>query len=748
MAVNPKKDALTSSDLAGAIPEDFVGAVNKNAAKADDELETVPFNGRDVRLQPGNKRSEDVVANRANFAAGDKLLLSPRSGYGLTDAVVEKVGKSNLQFRGWRNTVPILKLSGGLRIRGNMVSVIKGLSSNAKFAPGDVAYCRAFACNARVMSVGTTKSGICNYKVALYDAKGVSTGEAVCSESDLVRRSVRGLKLTGLASGASRACDVAATILEKMVQRNKVDLPLAKKVLRLTQRDFPDARVSVAAAKLNENPPALLSAAKILRAEANRLRAQGKTVKAQRDEDNASYIAGQIIQASNFLNGAYADDPADAQKRNPLLRKAAQQLVRIATEVPPNMKPMLSEWVREINTAATQSGDERERTLSSVQDRMGRVSRPLRQQGKFPKSMKGIFDNPTPQDAAETYKMFLNTWERMTQGMESRGQDPRENAMHWKNVISGDRLYSRVPEAARVYQLLLNAQRASDVPPAFKLIKQSLAILRTIVRKLESGSGFRSMKAMRAAVKRAPAEALPLIAPLHSKLLMIYRRFIGDPEGASLGSLPALAAQWKSAGNKLPDEEQSGVALIVRDLISAYRSFTKEQVKNTAYFLAMALGTANKMVGGSANVPIPAHLRAVKAEVTRKVVLNNARQRFLSNYKFKVNDAEYEKPNPVWQGGNRLPALLSAADVTSKVNEYIFANSGARYGKLIAMDMNAYASFITKIAANQGSALGIHHLFGDKPGGFANADTIVRIGANAWNEYSTKFNASIQNKPA
>lgn len=525
MAVNPKKDALTSSDLAGAIPEDFVGAVNKNA----------------------------------------------------------------------------------------------------KFAPGDVAYCRTFACNARVMSVGTTKSGICNYKVALYDAKGVRTGEAVCSESDLVRRSVRGLKLTGLASGASRACDVAATILEKMVQRNKVDLPLAKKMLRLTQRDFPDARVSVAAAKLNENPPALLSAAKILRAEANRLRAQGK-----------------------------------------------------------------------------------------------------------------------------------------------------------------------------------------------------------------------SMKAMRAAVKRAPAEALPMIAPLHSKLLMIYRKFIGSPETASLGSLPALAAQWKAVGNKLPDEEQSGVALIVRDLISAYRSFTKEQTKNVAYFLAMALGTANKMVGGGANVPIPAHLRSVKAftaaeealikrgmsnvqkgdldlrdaererdgyirhsaeiakqskratdpqradelmkqsdtllrraaiaheviqrlkrqgmgykplrsvkgEVTRKVVLNNARKRFLDNYKFKVADAEYEKPNPAWQGGKRLPTLLSAADVTSKVNEYIFANSGARYGKLIAMDMNAYASFITKIAANQGSALGIHHLFGDKPGGFANADTIVRIGANAWNEYSTKFNASIQNKPA
>lgn len=306
MAVNPKKDALTSSDLAGAIPEDFVGAVNKNA----------------------------------------------------------------------------------------------------KFAPGDVAYCRAFACNARVMSVGTTKSGICNYKVALYDAKGVPTGEAVCSESDLVRRSVRGLKLTGLASGASRACDVAATILEKMVQRNKVDLPLAKKVLRLTQRDFPDARVSVAAAKLNENPPALLSAAKILRAEANRLRAQGK-----------------------------------------------------------------------------------------------------------------------------------------------------------------------------------------------------------------------SMKAMRAAVKRAPAEALPMIAPLHSKLLMVYRKFIGSPETASLGSLPALAAQWKAVGNKLPDEEQSGVALIVRDLISAYRSFTKEQTKNVAYFLAMALGTANKMVGGSANVPIPAHLRAVKASAQARTGL-------------------------------------------------------------------------------------------------------------------------------
>ena len=301
---------------------------------------------------------------------------------------------------------------------------VGAVNKNAKFAPGDVAYCRAFACNARVLSVGTTKSGICNYKVALYDAKGMPTGEAVCSESDLVRRSVRGLKLTGLASGASRACDVAATILEKMVQRNKVDLPLAKKMLRLTQRDFPDARVSVAAAKLNENPPALLSAAKILRAEANRLRAQGK-----------------------------------------------------------------------------------------------------------------------------------------------------------------------------------------------------------------------SMKAMRAAVKRAPAEALPMIAPLHSKLLMVYRKFIGSPETASLGSLPALAAQWKAVGNKLPDEEQSGVALIVRDLISAYRSFTKEQMKNVAYFLAMALGTANKMVGGSANVPIPAHLRAVKGEVTRKVVLNNARKRFLDNYKFKVADA-------------------------------------------------------------------------------------------------------------
>lgn len=340
---------------------------------------------------------------------------------------------------------------------------------------------------------------------------------------------MRGLKVTGLASGASRACDVAATILEKMVQRNKVDLPLAKKVLRLTQRDFPDARVSAAAAKLNENPPALSSAAKILRAEANRLRAQGK-----------------------------------------------------------------------------------------------------------------------------------------------------------------------------------------------------------------------SIKAMRAAVKRAPAEALPLIAPLHSKLLMIYRRFIGDPEGASLGNLPALAAQWKAAGNKLGEEEQSGAALIVRDLISAYRSFTKEQMKNTAYFLAMALGTANKMVGGSANVPIPAHLRAVKGEVTRKVVLNNARKRFLDNYKFKVADAEYEKPNPMWQGGKRLPTLLSAADVTNKVNEYIFANSGARYGKLYLMDMNAYAKFVTNIASSQGSALGIHHLFGSKPGGFANADTIVRIGANAWNAYVTKYNASIQ----
>lgn len=328
MAVNPKKDALTSSDLAGAIPEDFVGAVNKNA----------------------------------------------------------------------------------------------------KFAPGDVAYCRAFACNARVMSVGTTKSGICNYKVALYDAKGVPTGEAVCSESDLVRRSVRGLKLTGLASGASRACDVAATILEKMVQRNKVDLPLAKKVLRLTQRDFPDARVSVAAAKLNENPPALLSAAKILRAEANRLRAQGK-----------------------------------------------------------------------------------------------------------------------------------------------------------------------------------------------------------------------SMKAMRAAVKRAPAEALPMIAPLHSKLLMVYRKFIGSPETASLGSLPALAAQWKAVGNKLPDEEQSGVALIVRDLISAYRSFTKEQTKNVAYFLAMALGTANKMVGGSANVPIPAHLRSVKADQTQVRAFHAALDE-LRELSMKINQL---RANPV-----------------------------------------------------------------------------------------------------
>lgn len=442
MAVNPKKDALTSNNLAGAIPEDYVGAVNKNA----------------------------------------------------------------------------------------------------KFAPGDVAYCRAFACNARVLSVGTTKSGICNYKVALYDAKGMPTGEAVCSESDLVRRSVRGLKVTGLVNGASRACDVAATILEKMVARNKVDLPLAKKMLRLTQRDFPDARVSVAAAKLNENPPALLSAAKILRAEANRLRAQGK-----------------------------------------------------------------------------------------------------------------------------------------------------------------------------------------------------------------------SMKAMRAAVKRAPAEALPMIAPLHSKLLMVYRKFIGSPETASLGSLPALAAQWKAVGNKLPHEEQSGVDLIVRDLISAYRSFTKEQMKNVAYFLAMALGTANKMVGGSANVPIPAHLRAVKvasvkAGVTRKVVLNNARQQFLRNYKLKVNDTGYEKENPIWLGGKRLPNVLSAADVTNRVNEYIWANSGGRSGKLLEMDMDAYAAFVTKIAADQGSKLGVNHLFGNKPGGFANADTIVRIAANAWDTYARQFNAlqvaSQQQKPA
>ena len=550
MAVNPKKDALTSNDLAGAIPEDFVGAVNKNA----------------------------------------------------------------------------------------------------KFAPGDVAYCRAFACNARVMSVGTTKSGICNYKVALYDAKGMPTGEAVCSESDLVRRSVRGLKLTGLASGASRACDVAATILEKMVQRNKVDLPLAKKMLRLTQRDFPDARVSVAAAKLNENPPALLSAAKILRAEANRLRAQGKSIKLTTTSYSKWYtvVSYQLSPLRTVIDTLKTTNKLDTSK--------------------------LGGVIGELNDAARNG-------------------------------------TPDVNSARPALKQAVS----MLQGV-------------WRDA-SGKEM---TPELKT--RLL-------------RTLGQTLNIVSKALRSIEPIEG-KSMKAMRAAVKRAPAEALPMIAPLHSKLLMVYRKFIGSPETASLGSLPALAAQWKAVGNKLPDEEQSGVDLIVRDLISAYRSFTKEQMKNVAYFLAMALGTANKMVGGSANVPIPAHLRAVKGEVTRKVVLNNARKRFLDNYKFKVADAEYEKPNPAWQGGKRLPTLLSAADVTSKVNEYIFANSGARYGKLIAMDMNAYASFITKIAANQGSALGIHHLFGNKPGGFANADTIVRIGANAWNEYSTKFNASIQNKPA
>lgn len=624
------KDAITSNDVAGAIPEDRVDGVNKNAAKARE----FPFT--------------------TNFQVGDVI----------TDGSARGVVKQ----RAWLGRVPMYVIYNGsakLYIPDNLAKLVKKRSQviaertvksiNAKFGKGEVVYCRPFGCVARVLSVAETKNGMCNYKVALFDAQKQKTGEAVCSEGDLVRRAVRGLKSSGLSPE-----------LAYYITSNEVGGVLHPRELKQALR-------------LAYSSPATPETRKVisLLSQFDRVVNKGKGSGSADEALQMSRLMKQVIDLAKqspiraMKSGTLQELQQDYQKlvaeRNALYRarnqatmdgdkKKAQQLQQQMNANEKLLEPLQS--------ALQKIGREREaeRRAQLIGDAFAQLGRELaNHRATMSMKLTGV-----ARGASDACTTAANVIEKMAQYQSSKRPLPPNLPSPQKLV----RMIQRDFPEARVQAAL---SYLGDKPPA---LTSAAHALRAESQRLKTQG--KSVRAIRASVKRTSPTLLPLIAPLQHAVLMLYRNIISTPERANLGTVPALVGQWNTVSGKLPAEEQSGVRLIVRDLMSAYRSYAKLQIKNAVYFINMALATANKMVGAGDPGSPPRHLRSVRKPmkaVDAKVYLDkNGKLPIGSILKvngkvyqverangFVISGFEYNKP---WSADTRLVVDLRNSPAT------------------------------------------------------------------------------------